>query len=509
MKTKFTKNSFKTSNTLLSALKDSTDTPDVSTANGMAAFSSTDEKVLDFFFLSGASRNIAESDIINIFRKALAENTNLALKALFYAGDVREGQGERRLFRILTKELYENNYDLFKGLIKFIPEYTRWDNLIYLLRKPGNLSSKKISKNNIELEWKDTEIFSEIMKALKNGNGICAKWMPRKGSFFNLLASEMKMPYGKLRKLLVKLTKEANTVEQLMCSGNWDKINYSTVSSKAFNIYKKAFYRRDSERFEKFINKAVNGTAKINTSVLYPVDIVGKYISSYNAVSGIEKKAAIAQWNQLPDFIGRKSKDENYLVVADVSGSMSGKPMEVSISLAMYLSERNSGIFKDAFLTFSSNPALNILKGDLFKRINQLKRADFGRSTDLEKTFKLILEKAVSNKVPVSGMPSTIIIVSDMEFNQANGRNSNAAAFEMIEKMYNKAGYKMPKILFWNVNGRAAMPYPAKGMEKNVGLVSGFSPNILKTVFETLNLTPVDLMRKKLLSERYKPIKAV
>ena len=218
------------------------------------------------------------------------------------------------------------------------------------------------------------------------------------------------------------------------------------------------------------------------------------------SASETERKATIAQWNQLPDFIGRK-KSDNYLVVADVSGSMSGNPLIVSISLAMYLSERNTGIFKDAFLTFSRNPQLQVLSGNIFERIAQLNSAQWDMNTNLQATFDLILDKAIANDLPEAEMPKTIVIVSDMQFDEA----CNNTATEMIERKYSDAGYTMPKIVFWNVNGSVGTN-PAKSNSKNVNMVSGYSPNIMKQVLETLSKTPYELMVKTLNSARYESI---
>ncbi len=485
-----------------SALIDSIQTKDSRTANGMVAHSTTSSAVLDMFFLSGASRNLSESEITNLWVKAVNEDVNLAYKALFYSGDVRGGQGERRFFRTALKYAYENDYDRMKSVIPFILEFRRADDLLFLMAEKiqkDSGKSLKISKNDIQLKWDDSTIFSIIIDGLRDGNGLIAKWMPRKGIVFNALCERMKLTPKVLRKLLVRLTKEANTVEQLMCAGKWSSIEFSKVSSKAFNIYKKAFERHDSVRFGNFVEKALSGEVKINTSVLYPSDVIGKFINGSSA-SETERKATIAQWNQLPDFIGRK-KSDNYLVVADVSGSMSGNPMIVSISLAMYLSEKNTGIFQDAFITFSRNPKLQTLSGNIFERIAQLNKADWEMNTDLNAVFELILSKAVENDLPEAEMPKTIVIVSDMQFDSA----CSFTAAEMIERKYSDAGYTLPKVVFWNVNGTPGTN-PAKSNSKNVNMVSGYSPNIMKQVLETLSKTPYELMVNTLNSARYESI---
>ena len=509
-RTKFTNKTITNTSVKRSASKslliDSIQTKDSMTANGMEAHSTTSSSVLDMFFLSGASRNLSESDIINLWVKAVNEDANLAYKALFYSGDVRGGQGERRFFRTVLKYAYENDYDRMKVTIPYILEFRRADDLLFLMadaieKKDGK--SKKISKNDISLKWDDTKIFSIIIDGLREGNGLIAKWMPRKGIVFNALCERMKLTPKNLRKLLVRLTKEANVVEQLMCAGKWSSIEFSKVSSKAFNIYKKAFEKHDSTRFEAFVEKAVKGEVKINTSVLYPEDVIGEALNlGITRMSKTQTDAVIAQWNQLPDFIGRK-KNENFISIVDVSGSMGDRkksPYSVAVSIGMYLAERNTGIFQDAFITFSNTPRLQYLKGNVIERLNQFDRG-FAENTDLNKALRLILTKAVDANLPEAEMPKAIVIISDMQFDSCMGNT----ATEMIEREYRNAGYSLPKIVFWNVNGSVGTN-PAKSNSKNVNMVSGYSPNIMKQVLETLSKTPYELMVNTLNSARYESI---
>jgi hypothetical protein len=200
------------------------------------------------------------------------------------------------------------------------------------------------------------------------------------------------------------------------------------------------------------------------------------------------------QWKSLPNFL--EGSKERVLPVCDVSGSMSTAvsgettAMDVCISLGLYISERNVGPFKDAFVTFSSRPQLQYLKGDLKARYNQLQRADWGMSTDLAATFNMILDQATKHNVPANEMPTCILIMSDMEFNSAIDGTS---AIQMIANKYKQSGYELPKVVFWNLCSRHNN-FPVQSKDENTALISGFSPSILKAVLSGDSMNPVSIM---------------
>ena len=445
---------------------------DALTANGMVTNSTSLNSNVDMFFLAGASRNMPEKDIEVIFQKSIVENPEIALKLMFWARDARGGAGERRFFRICSKFLNKNYFKFMEKNAKYVPEYGRWDDIF---------------------ELDDAIALPLIKEGLDNENGLLGKWLPRNGSFANKVRKYLGLNPKEYRKLIVGLS---NTVEQKMCAKDWETITYPHVPSVAMNKYRKAFLKNDASRFNEFIGLVHEGKEEIKAGVLFPHMLYESWKRNE------DKRAVEAQWINLPDFMA--DSNERVIPVCDVSGSMSGLPMSVSVALGVYISERNKSIFKDAFITFSSTPKMEYLKGTLYERLRQLEHADWGGSTNLEGVYKLILNKATQNNLPESEMPTKILIISDMEFNSCV-QNGNDTALSMIQRMYAEAGYKMPDIIFWNVNGRLGN-VPANFKAKNVGLVSGFSPAILKSVLSGSIDTPASLMLKTINSERYKPI---
>jgi len=447
---------------------------DALTANGALTNSTSLNAVVDMFFLAGASRRMSEQEIINVFVKAYNEDPNLAVKCLFWARDVRGGAGERRFFQVIMKYISENYPSVFEFNIRLTPEYGYWKDVFSVL-----------TPNRTVLDW--------ISEQLNNpNNGLLAKWFPRRGVWFSSMHKHLGMTPKEFRKMIVEKTK---VVETAMCNKEWDAIEYSKIPSQAFQKYKRAFSRNDESRFNNFISAVVKGEAKVNSSTLFPYQLYQSYIK------GLDKNSVLAQWINLPDYVGEGS----FLPVCDVSGSMLGLPMEISVSLGVYLSERNKGLFRDAFITFSEDPKLQYLTGNVIERFNQLSRAEWGMSTNLQAVFDLVLNKAIEYRLSQSDLPETILIISDMEFNSACRNRTN---FEVIQDKFEAAGYKMPKLAFWNVNGREGN-VPVSADTKDVALISGASPAIVKNVLAGKDFTPKGIMLETLLSERYEKILAL
>lgn len=346
-----------------------------------------------------------------------------------------------------------------------------------------------------------------LSKIMIGGN--LAKWLPRpnnknavKRANAHIVRKSLGMNPKDFRKMLAEYS---NTVEQAMCSKDWSRIEYSKVPSKAMSDYMKAFGRNDAERFGQYLKSLEKGETKINASAVYPYDIVKnmRYGSS---------RGADAQWNALPNYM--EGSNERLLPVVDSSGSMTCFKIagndnlscyDISLSLGMYISERNVGAFKDAFITFSETPKLQVLKGSLSERYSQIKQEN-ARNTNVQKVFELILNKAITNSVPESEMPTMIIILSDMQFDEGTGNSYNDTVQELIERKYSEAGYKVPKVVYWNLNSSETKS-PVKFNKQGCALVSGFNVNILTNILSGKDMTPESMMLKVINSERYSQIK--
>lgn len=306
------------------------------------------------------------------------------------------------------------------------------------------------------------------------------------------MARKLGLSEVEYRKVVRKLRKKIKTVEEQMSARKWGDIDYSAVPSQASRIYRNAFLNHDKERYEKFIEKVSSGEEKINTKTLYPYQV-------YDSVKSDYSRSLDVMWDNLPDY----TQGKNALIVADVSGSMMGRPMSVSVSLALYFAERNKGQFQNYFITFSGKPKLQKIEGERLRdRMYSIERAEWGWNTNIQAVFDLILDSAVSNDVNNDEMPETIYIVSDMEFDECA---ENVTNLEEIDRKYKDAGYTKPNLVFWNVDARSGRNLPVQKDERGVTLVSGFSPTVFQMAVE--GKTPLEVMEETINSERYQPIK--
>jgi len=470
----------------MSNLLESLQMENTRTSNGMVTNSSSLNECVNLFFSIGAMRGSKKHKVLNLFVKAYSEDTLTATKILFWVRDIRGGAGERQIFKDIIKHLGSENPDLVRKNLTLIPEFGRWDDLFSLMGTP-------VESDVIELL--KTSLFDGHV------NSLVAKWLPRKGVVFNKLTKSMKLNAKGLRQLLVKLS---NSVEQKMCSNQWDKIDYSKVPSLAISRYNHAFSTNDGDRYYDYLESLKKGETKVNVGAIYPYDVIKTLKSDGGSLAN-------ELWTNLPNFM--EGSTELILPLVDVSGSMGcsfgGNPnltcMDVAISLGMYISERNEGDFKDAFMTFSSNPQIQVLKGGLEQRFRQLRSADWGMSTDLELAFKTLLNQATKFNVPQEGMPTKILILSDMEFNHGVD-DVDTTALKMIDDMYSEAGYERPGIIFWNLHASGSN-FPVRFDENGVAMISGFSPSILKSVLSNPDsLTPFNIMMETISNERYSKI---
>jgi hypothetical protein len=467
----------------LQALK----TKDIRTENDMPTHSTSGSGLVDFFGLVGGARKLNDIQITNAFGKAFSEDADKAMKLLFWARDVRGGAGERRAFRVILHALAKYHPEALRRNLKYVPEYGRWDDLLELV--------------DTSLE---RDAFDVIVNGLREGDRLCAKWMPRKGLVAAKLRDYAKLTPKQFRKLLVHLT---HVVETPMCKDQYSKIEYDKLPSLAAARYQNAFRRHDPARYEAYIASLKSGEAKINAGAIYPYDIVRSLFCG-------QADVADEQWKALPDYM-EGSEFQRILPLVDTSGSMtcrvSGQitALDVAVSLGIYLSERNRGVFKDHFLTFSERPQLQHLTGKLSQRVRQLRTAHWEFTTNLLAAFDQMLRHAQTNAVPVDEMPQMVMILSDMQFDHCI-QDRNDTALQGIRKRYAAAGYSMPKVIFWNINGRADQS-PVQVRDRNTAIVSGFSPSIMKYVLNQSNLeklTPYGMMMEVVNSPRYAAIAA-
>ena len=486
------------------------------TENGAVTYRTTASDCLDLFAGIGAMRNADEQSIIHCFSRAYIENPDLAMKILFYARDIRGGLGERRVFRVIMNWLAGFNKESVIKNIERIAEYGRFDDVVELMDTDCRDSV---------LAYIRKQLSADLAALEKKGSvSLLAKWLPSVNASngdtvrkAKAVARALNMTDAQYRKTLSRLRAQIKIIENNLREKDYT-FDYARQPSKAMFKYRRAFIRNDNERYMEFLGKVEKGEAKLNTATLMPYDIIapivrGDYLDLFVRGRGDSididddlKKAMNASWNALEDF----TDNRNALAVIDSSGSMywGGTPLPeaVAISLGIYFAERNKGAFRNHFITFSETPQLVEIKGrDIVDKTLYCESFNEIGNTDLQKVFELLLDVAVENRLPQKELPETLYIISDMEFDYCvNG--ADMTNFEYAGKQFAKHGYKLPQIVFWNVQRRNAQ-VPVTMNEQGVVLVSGCTPRLFSMVAGG-NYSPYDFMMEVIGSERYAGIAA-
>ena len=491
------------------------------TENGAFAYDSTAQgALLDLFSQIGALRPRTEDEIARKFAAAFKEDKLLATKMMFYAGDIRQGGlGERRTFRICLRWMAENHSAIVVKNIHLIPYFNRFDTLFVL-----------VGTECESLMWElIAETLTKDVKAMKASTGrkhvpasLLAKWMPSENTSSaktRALAAKaikaLRLTPRKYRQMLSALRKHINVTERLMSAGEWGCIDYAKVPSYAMHNYGSAFAKHDHERFDAYLKSVSKGETKINASVLYPYDLVEKYLGNYYAVRDCvragdcwvsNKTDAVveAQWKALPNYL---TKPVNAVVMADVSGSMSGRPMATSIGLATYFAQHNTGAYRNMYLTFTDNPHfINIPEGaSLLECVKKVASAGVGYSTNLEKAFRTVLDLAVRNGVADRDMPKTIVVISDMEIDRYMRPGRHWDFLTKMKALYAAHGLTLPKIVMWNVNARKDT---VLSQDEQTIFISGQSASCFKALCQNLDgVTAYELMLQVLNGAAYREVR--
>lgn len=490
------------------------------TENGCAAYKSTLSACLDLFFNAcSCRRDPAQAG--SLVLDAYKEDKLACLRLLFYIRDIRGGQGEREVFRAGMKEIIKFAPCDVTHLMKLVPEFGRWDDL-FALYGIDKLIDTEIKLVVLDQTGKDLIAWHEDKPY---DISLIWKWLPSENASSkstSALAKKIRKEIFGLdsksyRKQLSKMRKILKIVERDISAKEYKNINYSNLPSKAAQKYKQAFIRNDCVRYSEYIEKLTNavrsGTndVKINTATLYPYDILRPLVNaacSYRDIDVGENEIKLldATWKSQKDYFSGSASHENWLTVADVSGSMTCAkmlPMCASVSLAMYTAEHNTGIFADKFITFSARPEFVQIDKNwtIQQKVKHIMSSDWGMNTDLEAVFELILSAARRYNVHPKDMPNHLLIISDMQFDEC----TRGTALDTIRQKYALYGYELPKVIFWNVAGNYKANVPAMKNDNGVILFSGYKPGMFEQMVS--GTTPLEFMLSVVNSERYSIIK--
>ena len=433
-----------------------------------------------------------DEDILKLFVNSWISDEEISLKLLLWVRDCRSGAGNRSGFRKCLKWLAINDPEWVKINIELIPEVGRYDDL-------RTLFSTSCEDKAVNV-WFNAIIF---------GNKLAAKWAKRTDIPLYLhlkKVSPKSVNMGDFRRFL---SKNRDVVETKMCDGKWEEIEYKSVPSVAMSRYTNTFKKHDEEGFDVFKDKLTKGETTVNAGVLFPHDCVR------TAKNG-DTDIANAQFDALANYM---NTDENIMVICDSSFSMESEiggtttAMGVAKGLSLYCSGKvpESNPFYKKFIQFESESKFSDWNGMSFTEALRYKQIFNGAvgSTRIDKALNLILSTAEMFSVTDENMPKMLLICSDMQFSDGAGfgkggwlnedelsHTDTDTEVERSLKLWDSKGYSRPKIVYWNLCPYDGQPDTIKS--KNIGLVSGFSPSILKSVLSCEDFTPKSIMMKTL-----------
>ena len=489
------------------------------TENGAPSLDTTGNARVNLFFKS--TQDLYKNpNFINWINESWKESPLDTMKIIFQGRDCRGGKGDRKTFIKAMKYLSFKQPLWVKTNMDIIPIFGRYKDWIEILN--DNTQNQIILLICTKLK--------EDLANMYEGKpvSLLAKWIPsekrklnKNNIITNLITIELygtneKEPYKKIRKeYLTPLRHYINIVENYICSNKWSEINYSIIPSCAMNRLKHAFMRHTPERFSDWLKSVKEGKAKINAKQLYPHELVKQYINNNNYDEVIE-----LQWQQIVENTAKLGTFENSIVLSDVSDSMQGLPMEVSIALGILISSLTTEPFKNTIISFNTNPTIHNIpdsNASLYDKVQSMKSIPWGGSTDLYKVFELILNRAIEYDCEPEDMPKRLYILSDMQFdaavvkeinfNEDNVSTNQQTMFDSINELYAKTKYKRPDIIFWNLRSDTTNDFPVASLENGVATISGFSPNILKNILNDNDISPYSIMRTIIDDERYSIIK--
>jgi len=428
------------------------------TTNGATIHKTSGKECLDLFQRIGNMRHSDRLDILEDFTRAYEDDPKLATQVLFWARAARVGSGERKTFHTILSEIGETSPEFISDNAMTIAELGYWKDLVPYLHLDG--------------------VVAVFAQAIKDGDRLACKWAPRKCV---PLRDKLGFTNKEYRKFLKK---HSDTVEQKMSTQQWSDIKYSSVPGAALRRYSRSFDKRDGQRFVDWKN---DKTTKASVSATYPHEVL----------ACDDDVLAQKMWDNLPDLL--VDSKETILPMIDTSGSMFGMPLTIALGLGVYLAQRNKSEFQDMFLSFSEQPELIKLQGNSIGEImRNTQGAHWGMNTDFEAAYRLILDRAVKYDVDKDSMPTMLLVLSDMQFDESQDSRSGQfkTHYSWMAEEYEKAGYKLPKIVFWNLD--AHFGTQARCSDENVAMVSGYSPSIMKAVLNAEEFNPISVMMEAL-----------
>jgi hypothetical protein len=476
--------------------------------------------------------------------------------------DIIDGKGEYSLAYMQVLVWNEFYPELARFVLtKFVSSnghpYGSWKDIKYFC---NYCKSNKIATSDPLMQHAFQLLLSQIrIDSNSEKKSLAAKWVPRaKSHRFGWIFNELALVYFKeyietakthvqvdravnkakmdFRKLLANLNRELDTTQIHQCNGTWSQIDHAKTTSLTISKQKTAFLNKKkdgTQRSEKEdrIQCAENFTARIKKAAAGEVEMKGKRVGlntftvqARNLIQRSPRGNATEDVQTEIDLLNAQWRDNStqtgalgpMVAMLDFSGSMSGDPIDCAMALGCRVAEKS--ILGKRVMSFSTNPTWHNLDGcnNFVDMIRVLQYGEVGYSTNFHGAFDRILDAIVEKKLTPDQVEGMILaIFSDMQIDDPNVKApSNMESFyDSMERKYAETGvrlwgtpFKPPHILFWNL--RSTNGFPCISSQKNVSMMSGFSPALLNLFCEKgldalQGCTPWSILVEQLNKPRY------
>lgn len=466
--------------------------PNAETANGANAYDSTNNAFLDFFYEAGNARTKDKEDIYTLVENSKVCDKENTIRLIGYMRDVRNGLGERKGFRTAMQSLIASGLKVKpKKLFDWCMEYGRADDYFETVYS---------SYKGEELKEFTEVIKKALAKDVKaKAPTLLAKWLPSINASSKetkdkakVLCKCLDMTEKDYRKTLAGIRKKIKLIETFLTNKDYS-FEYSSIPSLAMLKYKNAFIRNDSERYMEYLAAVNSGDKKMNMAVAEPRAIYRMWQSrKYGEV--VE-----AAWKSLKQ---QDLTNIKFLPVLDTSGSMQGAPQEIGTSLAVYFSEKLPQPYRDKIITFSEKAKyFDLSKFDtVCKKFEHLEDSCIIENTNIESVLHLVFKTAKDNGLTDEDIP-TLLFLSDMQFDSGIDEHMNCSYHEAFHHIAQSYGYKLPRIVYWNIDAYNYGNTPVRSDERGVVMLSGSSTNAIQALYH-VDKTPLETALKTVQSSK-------
>jgi hypothetical protein len=499
------------------------------TDNNADALETTNNIFLDLF--TNIVRDYDYNELDKLLQKCIDKDPYRTIAIIFNARDRKDGKKEKKISNDAYLWLKFNNFEKTyqHNINKYIEKYGSWKDVLYFVE---SINKKRIYDDRFECDLFANQLIKD-KENFNNGESVslCAKWCPGEKTHYqkrynlttkiiNVLLEKNNITTIKSneyfrKEYLTPLRNKIDIVEKKMCYNEWRDIDYEKVPSIASKKYKNAFMKRDNERYLEYLRNVSKGIQKINVTGILPHELVNYYLQDETRELDLTIEN---QWKTILDDMKKTGLFNKLIAVVDVSGSMFSAsngsiPAQVAIALGLLISNCCQGMYKNKVITFHSSPSFHEIKGNTLKdQVECIRNAEWGYNTNFELIADLIIKYGKEHNLTDFDMPEKLVVLSDMQFDEAvrsdyeSDKNDLELLYYTFSKKFRKNNYKVPKMIYWNLNADNSKSFPVNDKVKNTAIISGFSEQLLKIFMTYDEFSPeiiLDGILEKYIKEVY------